>query len=261
MILTGDIDNRIIITIEVVNVEKLEEKVYCHTCKNRTNHGIIYTYKEQSEPNDDVHWLMNYHIVQCLGCDDVSFVREYGDEDMWVHQNGNRVWINEFTVYPEEPKKEEVFGIESLNLKPKNFKHVPKNILNLYNQIIESFNNFHFVLCTSGLRTLIEGICTHQNIKKGFMYDEDKNKLPDPKDDIVRKQESLGGKIFELCDRGLIIFHQALILQKIKDIGNAAIHDIETPDMYTINEIIEIAEKVITDIYELRNHKLLQSDN
>ncbi|WP_163581106.1 DUF4145 domain-containing protein [Gracilibacillus saliphilus] len=240
-------------------MERLGEKVYCAFCENKTNHGIIFTHERKSNTYDDFQWHEEHHIVQCLGCDNVAFVRQYGDEDIWDYDyKGERIWVDEFTVYPEEPRDNEEIDL-TIDRKPIQFKSVPSNILDLYNQIVESFSNLHLVLCTSGLRTLIEGICSQQNIKKGYLYDDDKNKLPDPKDGVVRKQENLGGRIFGLYEEGYILFQQALILQKVKDLGNNAIHDIVTPDIYTINDIIEIAEKVMHDIYELKNHSLLQS--
>ncbi|MFB4472137.1 DUF4145 domain-containing protein [Oceanobacillus caeni] len=241
-------------------MNKLEEKVYCTNCKNKTHHGIVHTYSERSDIYDDMQWHDEYHIVKCLGCYNVSFVRQYGDEDMWEQVNGERFWVDEFTAYPGEPKEEYEEGLLTMNRQPKEFKHTPNNILDLYNQIIESFNNLHFVLCVSGLRTLIEGICSQQGIKKGYIYDCDKNKLPNKKDGVVKKSESLGGRIFGLFENDHILFHQALLLQKVKDIGNSAIHDIEVPDIYTIYEIISVVEEAMSDIYELKNHKLLQDD-
>lgn len=38
-------------------------------------------------------------------------------------------------------------------------------------------NNKHLILCTSGLRTLIEGICSQLKINKGYLYDEERTKF------------------------------------------------------------------------------------
>jgi len=126
----------------------------------------------------------------------------------------------------------------------------------LYEQIVESYNNQHLILCTSGLRTLIEGICSNLDIKKGYLYDLNKNKVHDD-DGVTRKKESLGARIFGLYEGEYIVFVQAMILQKVKVIGNDAIHDIIVPDINTVKEIISILEKVMYDIFELGKHPLL----
>ncbi|RBP95386.1 uncharacterized protein DUF4145 [Cytobacillus firmus] len=241
-------------------MEKLDEKVYCSSCKQKTNHQILYTHSQSSEVNDDFHWHEKHHIAQCLGCDVICFVRQYGSEDMWDINSGEQVWVDDFTVYPEEPQKvsiKEKLEEKMFHRKAKHFKNAPESIQNLYNQIIESFSKGHDILCAAGLRTLIEGICTHLGIKKGYLYDENGIQIPD-EEGIIRKHESLGGKIFELYDKKFIILHQALILQKVIKFGNDALHKMKTPSYYTLTEAVDIVEKVLYDIFELKNHSLLK---
>lgn len=241
-------------------MEELKEKVYCSYCEGKRNHNIIYTYKQKCEPDSEYQWHHQYHIVQCKGCDNISFVDQYGDEDTWEYIDGEMVWVDIFTAYPEEPKKlseEEQFKV-TLEIEPKTFRYTPENIKNLYYQIVESFNKNYSILCAAGLRTLIEGICTHLNIKKGYLYDNNGNKIPDKKDNIVRKHETLGGRIFELYDKKLILFPQALILQKVVTFGNLALHEMTSPNYFALMEIIRIVEKVLDDIFELKHHRLLK---
>lgn len=242
-------------------MEKLGEKVYCSECKRETNHQIIYTHERSSNPFEDFSWHAEYHIVECLGCETIAFVEQYGDEDIWKYIDGKREWVDEFTVYPEKIKEDtdEKDFYELPKIQEKRFKHAPKDILSLYSQIIDSFNREHYILCTSGLRTLIEGICSDLNIKEGYLYDNKQNKLLDNEGNI-RKHGSLRGRVFEIYDKGLILFKQALLLQRVVKIGNMAIHRMETPDYSTLIEIINIIERLIHDVYELEYHKLLQDD-
>ncbi|HJF32218.1 MAG TPA: hypothetical protein K8V56_10670 [Sporosarcina psychrophila] len=236
---------------------ELNGRVYCSSCKGKTNHKSIMSHSIGSEGGDDFQWHASYHIVQCLGCDGIAFVKKYMDQDTWEYIDGDREWADVFTVYPEEPKAEDDNRwLDRYKITSKKFKHTPKNICDLYEQIVESYNNQHLILSVSGLRTLIEGICSNLDIKKGYMYDMEKNKLPD-QDGIERKKESLGGRIFGLYEGDYIVFTQAMILQKVKVIGNSAIHDIIVPDIKIVKEIISIVEKVLDDIFELRKHPLL----
>ncbi|MFP3356747.1 DUF4145 domain-containing protein [Planococcus sp. SIMBA_143] len=243
----------------------VDRKVFCKFCAGERNHKIIYTYKENAdmyEVADDreyFQWHAKYHIIKCAGCDTVAFLRQYGDEDTWDIINGEREWIDIYTVYPEEPVKlsrDDPF-FDYFKLEVKNYNYVPENIKRLYKQIVESYNNKHFILSTSGLRTLVEGICSQLGIKKGYMYDRQKNVISINEDKNKFKTDSLAGRIFGLYEKELILFTQALILQEIKDIGNSATHDIVVPDFEDIREIIIILEKVLYDIYEMKKHTLL----
>ncbi|WP_366162646.1 DUF4145 domain-containing protein [Bacillus infantis] len=241
-------------------LKNLDKKVYCSNCKGRRNHKILMTFKEVSEPIVDFNWFCDYHVVMCLGCDTKAFVKQYGDEFSFEYNMfGEREFIDEFTVYPEEPKEltPEQAWLVRHKRQPKKFEHAPENISSLYNQIIESFNNRHMILAISGLRTLLEGICSHLGIKKGFIYDDKRNKILNKEGQPVRSK-NLGARINELVDQGHIIFAQALVLHKVKDIGNNAIHDIEVPKLGTIKDIISIVEDVMNSIFELKNHKLLK---
>jgi len=247
----------------VIKMEKLEERVYCSKCKQKTIHNIIQTYKEGSNTYDDFHWHECYHVVKCAGCENKAFVKQYGDEDTWEYVGNERVWKDIFEVYPEEPIKESETDkiykfLKAFDMKQKKFSNVPENLYSLYGQIIHAFNMRHTVLCASGLRTLIEGICKHLGIEKGYIYEADGTKKINNKTGKEILAKNLAGSIFGLFESGHITFTHALILQKIKIIGNDAIHDIVAPSPGALREVIGIVERIIYDIYELRNHKLLQ---
>lgn len=241
----------------------LVSQVYCSFCKGHRNHKVVITYSESSstskQVDSDFYWHAEYHIVKCAGCNTVAFVKQYGDEDIWDVFDGEREWFDIFEVFPKEPEvlKEDDPFFAYFKLEVKNFKYVPENLLGLYKQIVESYNNKHFILTTSGLRTLVEGICSQLDIKKGYIYNKDKVVISINDDGNKVKAESLGGRIFGLYEKELILFTQALILQEIKDIGNAATHDIIVPEFEDIREIINILEKVLYDIYEMKKHSLL----
>lgn len=109
------------------HMEDLEEPVYCSKCQGKTNHKIILSYKEKSEQDADFHWHDNYYIVKCAGCNKKAFVHQYGDEDMWEYIDGQRKWVDEFKVYPEEPPSPKFK--ESLK-KPMSFSNLPPNLKN-----------------------------------------------------------------------------------------------------------------------------------
>ena len=91
----------------------ISEKVYCRECNKKTNHSILeqdnslmhFKISSSDYKYVDIQFEDNYYIVKCNGCDSISFLREYGDEEQWeIDEDGERYWYSTFTVYPEEPK-------------------------------------------------------------------------------------------------------------------------------------------------------------
>lgn len=232
----------------------LEEKVYCQKCNQQTYHHIINTYTESSKIEDDIQWKSQYHIVKCAGCDEIAFVEQYSDEDSWEYENGERVWQDRFTVFPEQPIKLDVprFWVEK-----QTFKNVPESIEQLYLQVIDVYNKGYLLLATIGIRTLIEAICLNVGIYKGKLRNNDKIILLD-RHDREMSRGNLEGKIFGLYEQGMIIWDQTLILQKIRDLGNAAVHEIKPPSVIVLKSAIQIIEQLLTNVYELKVHKLLK---
>ncbi|KMY50543.1 DUF4145 domain-containing protein [Peribacillus loiseleuriae] len=238
-------------------MQRLEEKVYCSKCERHTNHNIIMTHEKKSSSEDDIQFSHKYHIVQCAGCDEIAFVDQYGDEDMWEYANeghGERVWVEEFRVYPEKSVVEgnPVFWIER-----KEYRNVPGVVQVLYSQIIEVYNQGYFLLATIGMRTLIEAICLDVGINKGYLYNDD-NTVKENKRGEPIFSSSLEGEIFGLFEENMIIWDQAIILQKIRDIGNAAVHEIKEPSFLVFKSAMQIIEQVLNNVYELKVHKLLK---
>ncbi|MED1780016.1 hypothetical protein ABEW26_05830 [Bacillus subtilis] len=54
------------------------------------------------------------------------------------------------------------------------------------------------------------------------------------------------------------MFNQALILQKIRGIGNEVIHEVVEPDKLILKKIIIIVESILENTYELEHHELLK---
>ncbi|MGI2326430.1 DUF4145 domain-containing protein [Planococcus sp. YIM B11945] len=246
---------------ETERLEKLDRQVYCSFCEGKRNHYIVLCHEEEAEPRSDFYWRATFYIVKCAGCDYVAFVRKYGDEDNVQFIENQPVWYDEYTVYPEEPKAEDPHDPFSnfKEIKAKYFHYAPANIKELYKQIVEAFNNQHYILATFGLRALIEGICSELKIKNGYLYEIDKTRKLDDNNNEIHTN-SLGGRIFGLYEKGHILFPNALILLEIKKVGNNALHDIDIPHFVNLNNMIKILEKIMDDVYELNNHRFIMKE-
>lgn len=234
-------------------MNKLDTKVYCQTCKNRNNHSILKSHIESSSVPWDIQYEYSFYIVQCMGCDTVAFVSEYGDESMIDYDEfGDRKHFKDVRVYPEEPKEERISKFELH--KVQNFDESPEVIRVMYFQIVKAFNMESYLLAAVGLRMLLEGICKDLKITDGYSLDDSGvKKLKKNSNEEVRSS-SLEGKINGLVDKKLVVQTQANILHQIRELGNTSAHELQTPERKTIKQAIDILERIIEQIYEL--HKI-----
>jgi len=84
-------------------------------------------------------------------------------------------------------------------------------------------------LAGAGLRATVEAICLDNKIKDG----------------------NLRNKIDELANRNLLTAAQAELLHEERYLGNAALHEMETPPIQDIEDGLQIVEGLINTIYIL----------
>lgn len=249
-------------------MDSLGRKVYCDKCNIETNHGIVKKYEEKSNPSDDFQWSSEYLIVQCLGCDNISFVSIYRDEDCWRYDDrGNRIWTDTCTVHHKDggstsylpPSDEELTPLKGYSPRlPLEFSNVPAKLEKLYNQVVDVYNYNYLLLCSAGIRTLIEAICKELLISKGKLYNENGEVRLNNKEKVI-ESSSLEGKIYGLYEKDYIVWEQVKVLQTIREIGNTAVHEIKEPQRSDLKNSIIIIEKVLDLIYEVKNTRFHHS--
>lgn len=194
-------------------------KIYCNLCKNDTNHNILFENKQhQSNVENDI-WVNNtYQVLQCAGCDTISFRKlSVCSED--IDSTGQPILFE--YQYPHSNK----------NLLTTKYLHnLPNNLKSLYKEIIDCFNNGNYILCAAGIRAIIEGICIDNDIIKGNLH----------------------SKIDELYQNGILTNQHSIILHKHRCIGNSAIHELSTPSNEELLIAIEILEHTLENIYDLQ---------
>ena len=99
----------------------------------------------------------------------------------------------------------------------------------MYKETIDALNANIRKLAGGGLRATVEAICLDKNIKDGHLQ----NKI----DELVKQQ--------------LLTTTQADLLHEERYIGNAALHELETPPAQDIEDGLGIVEGLINTIYIL----------
>ena len=72
----------------------MESKYHCRTCKGLRNYQIICEKKTDGE--DYLRWNEDFYIIQCSGCETLSFLKIYGNEMMMEYNDeGDGEYVTE----------------------------------------------------------------------------------------------------------------------------------------------------------------------
>lgn len=221
-------------THEFSKGEKIKE--YCSICGPKTNHEILHGVNEASswstEDSGPISLTAKYQIIQCMGCDSISFRIEtwFSEaEDLEFGFDGTSV-----DLYPNRGESRRT---------PILFKDIPKVIEKIYHEILLSYNHDLDLLCAAGIRALIEGISNHLKIEGGTVSQggDESNK--------ARFKNNLEGKIFGLLEAGKIRQADAEALHELRFIGNAALHELQSISKQELALSIDIVEHTLESIY------------
>lgn len=204
----------------------MERKVLsnCWDCKNETNHKLLFSYRQQSDSLDENNKvyeteLNDYNVVECLGCNNISFVLI----TRLKSENGKPNIIKEVFPYDSKYLNEE----DTVFLTFEESTALPLLVRNLYSEIEDIFPLNNPILTGIGLRTLLEAVCIHQNIKGRNLKD----------------------KIDNLHKNGLIAAKDLPILHNLREIGNVTVHQIKKPSEKTLHYSLEILNHTLKSLY------------
>ena len=194
-------------------------KVLCIQCRKVTNHIVLQKRDTSGSTQDgDIQWWESHQIVQCAGCDDISFRRTSTCTEDFDPYSGD-LTENE-TLYPERTQgRTPMEGYED-------FPHKTKRV---YMETLKALSSGMPLLAAIGLRALIESICLEQKTKS----------------------RTLAKGIDELAANGLLSQKQAEFLHNHRFMGNVAAHEIEAPKPEHLIAALEIAETLLKTIYIL----------
>lgn len=205
-------------------------RIYCNNCLNVTRHEILRNYEEARATGDVVDW----RIVQCAGCENVSFYQLHRTE-------GEAGWeaVSE-SVYPPR-----------LFRKPKDFVDVPANLDQLYRETVSAFNDSSLLFVAGGLRALVEGICVELGVTDGPKVDQSTGQYQTRNGQIVRGG-TLECKIEGLAERGILLRRHAAFLHEHRLLGNRALHELDVPEKQPLGTALNILEHVMEGLYNLQ---------
>tara|TARA_R110002033_G_scaffold149722_1_gene186717 strand:+ start:1215 stop:1943 length:729 start_codon:yes stop_codon:yes gene_type:complete len=216
------------------------EKVLCSSCENTTKHQILTSINERGTESwgdyASFDWDTDYEIIQCLGCETVSFRNYSINSENTDHEHRP---IPTIRIYPKRSKD---------TLATKHYFNVPYNLQRIYSETVDSYNNNNLTLCGAGVRGLVEGICQENGITEGNVEFTKKDGST-----VTQLRNNLQGKINGLHESGKLTLQHAEILHEHRFLGNEAVHELSLPSKEDLNLAIEIVENVFETLYEIPN--------
>lgn len=214
--------------------------VFCSECNRATKHDVVSSYdlkgsEWDSQEGWSVDWHGHYQVIQCRGCETLSFRHR-----SWFSEDFNPEFGED--GYTENLYPKRGGGTRST----KSYMNVPFGLRRIYREVIDTFNNDSATLCAAGLRAIVEGICADQGIVDGPV---EKPKKGGGKQ-IVRATD-LAGKISGLNEKGLLTTSSAQTLHEHRYMGNDAVHQLDRPSVEELRLAIEIVEHIFEQLYEI----------
>jgi len=211
-------------------------KSVCVDCKRVTSHKVLASTQNSGYEDwgngEGLDWSENDLIIQCQGCEAISFLRESSNSEDY-DQFGPCITT---TVFPDASV--DTFGFQLSS-------YVPENISRIFRESIKCFNSGAYILCAVGIRAVIEAICNDKKVKSG-------NVRVYTKEGYTNKRKSdLRGKIAGLYEKGILTKRNADILHQHRFLGNEAIHELSVPTKKELMLALEIAHNLIMNLYDI----------
>lgn len=194
----------------------------CKTCKRESNQHIKEEYNVVGdEGNGAFSWTNQYQIIQCAGCDRISFRTTHSNSED-IQQTGPNEWEYAETVkvYPNpmgtrHPVSETHF--------------LPAKLRRIYNETMIALNEQQPVLAGVGIRAIVETICKEKQATGNNLF----------------------GKINDLVAKGALTSDGSVVLHKVRTLGNDAAHEVKPHTEAELNVAMSVVEHLIMQLYIL----------
>lgn len=190
----------------------------CRECKGSTKHTILGNKNKEQSP-DIYHCETKYFLVECNGCETISFRKELHDYEAF-YQIGPTEYEHPITTEIFPHYIHEHTPIESLY-------DIPDVVSSIYKESLLAIQEGAFTLAGLGLRATIEAICNNKEIKG----------------------RNLQVRINAMNRSGMISKSDADRLHAIRFMGNDAAHEIKKAKKKSVLIALKIIEHILLSVY------------
>jgi hypothetical protein len=191
---------------------------YCEECHGEKWHTVIFIKsKTGTHMPGEIGWKEDFMVVQCKGCENISFRKEYGDSDMILTGEDGMEYYTDIQTYPLHLKN---------HLELSDLHFLPYHIRTIYIETINAFKIKSYLLSAAGFRGVIESVCIEKNIKGNLVM-----------------------KIKKLNEKGILSKNEADRLHAVRFLGNDSIHEIKVPTAEQLLIVLEIIKHLLNSLY------------
>ena len=199
------------------SLEPLQKtRLFCNRCKGETNHQRQASCRAEYDDDHGFWEQVDSILWMCAGCEKCVLEERWTWAD-YEDPQGKRLFDSSF--YPKRNRDD---------LSKKTFKKLSKKLNQIYREVIGAYNGELDVLCATGLRSLVEGICADKKVAGNNLHTQIKN---------------------------LINYHlpQNIVdgLDSFRFMGNIAVHELTAPERTDLGLAIEISEDLLNYFYDL----------
>ncbi|MEJ8867287.1 DUF4145 domain-containing protein [Pseudomonas jessenii] len=198
------------------------DKFPCKKCCLESNHKIVATYTERGTEDcgggNTFDWTELNQIIQCLGCEEVSFRVESTNSEDWDHDGeGDAYWVSTVTYYPGRVVGSKIIDHTSL----------PLDIGEIYQEARSALDSDLLIISGIGIRAILDTICS----------------------DVKAKGRNLEQKIDDLHERSLVTKEGVQTLHQIRVLGNNAAHRGKAHSKSQLLLALEVIEHILIGTY------------
>lgn len=200
-----------------------EYRLPCARCLGGTRHKVIQSVMVQGNDYDQGYQSGDsYQIVQCQGCDSISFRTSHTDsEDFDFDEEIEDIRYNErVELYPSR-----VAGRHRL----RQVHFPPTNVSRVYAETHSALCNKQPILAGIGIRALVETVCKEK----------------------AAIGSNLEQKIDNLVANGVLTKAGAETLHSMRILGNESAHEVKPHSEETLNVAMDVVEHMLNDVYIL----------
>src|SRR3990172_321638 len=190
----------------------------CRKCLQATKHQILKDYETKGTlqpPYPEITFYDAYRILQCRGCEGISFQHASWNTDDW----GEDGFVVTQEVYPYRLSGRKMIDGQ---------QYLPESVKRVYQETHTTLAANAFILGAIGIRAVVEAVCNDKKTKG-----------------------NLDKKIDELANSGWLSQQQTKFLHKSRLLGNLAAHEMATPSPSTLGGVLTIVENLLETVYVL----------
>jgi hypothetical protein len=195
--------------------------VPCPGCSTNTNHLIVTSVDVESDYDFTV-FSEHHQVVQCCGCDAVSFRRHwYSTDDTFFDEDQNEEVVieNEDLFPPRAVGRPVLSDLHSL----------PSSVQAIYLETHKALCSQLPILASVGIRALVEAVGTERGASG----------------------RTLSEKIDSLLESEVLTPIDARILHRLRDMGNKSAHEVKPHAEHDLATAFDVVEHLIRAVYVL----------